>query len=627
MSPNTPPGTPPSDEPDPQQTIAYRPNRQPGRYPPSAGPLPPGYGARQPYGQQPYGSAQQPDYGPTPAQDQAYDQTRALPSQGYEETRVGDPLAFDQPGYGQQPYGQQGYGQQPYTQVDYGQQAYAQAGYGQQPYDRPQTGWHSGPEVLSGGPAPARRGKRPWILAIVAALVVALIGTGSVYAINLLSGGGTQPYEVLPQNALGYLRVDLDPAANQKLALFQIARKFTVTKDSFTGDDPREALFDALTKNAGLKDIDFARDIDPWLGSRIGVALTPPADGKRDPRPVIAIQVTDREAARTGITKLLQGEQAGIAFREDYALVAETQAEADGFATGPTLADNADFTGDMNTVGEQGVFSFWLNVDGLATIGEALGAADENTLKQIAGMRLAGALRFDGSYVELAGIARGAASLKGSTEGVARLGDLPGTTAGAFSISNAGPNFAKQWEEISRAAGRDRSIQQFLTSVRQAGLSLPDDVVTLLGTNLTVALDANGLEANQPRIGARLTTDVAKAQQVIAKIEQMVAAQGSPLRLGKATADGTLAIASTQEYAQQLAQSGNLGDSETFRLAVPNGDESTSALFVDLDKIEKLYLSNLRGEERQNLEVLRAIGLSATHANDEMTFSLRLLFN
>ncbi|MFC7644561.1 hypothetical protein ACFQX6_30555 [Streptosporangium lutulentum] len=105
-----------------------------------------------------------------------------------------------------------------------------------------------------------------------------LVGGGSVFAVNLLSGGGTQPHDVLPGDAMGYLRLDLDPAANQKVALFNIARKFTVTKDSFRGDDPRTAIFNLLKKDTqGLGKIDYAADVEPWLGSRIGMAvLSPP---------------------------------------------------------------------------------------------------------------------------------------------------------------------------------------------------------------------------------------------------------------------------------------------------------------------------------------------------------------
>ena len=95
------------------------------------------------------------------------------------------------------------------------------------------------PEHRTARPHARPKGGKGWLIAAIAALIVVLVGGGGVFAVNLLSGGGAQPHDVLPGDAMEYVRLDLDPAANQKLALFSIARKFTVTKDSFSGDDPR----------------------------------------------------------------------------------------------------------------------------------------------------------------------------------------------------------------------------------------------------------------------------------------------------------------------------------------------------------------------------------------------------
>ncbi|MCG5220516.1 DUF3352 domain-containing protein [Streptosporangium soli] len=483
------------------------------------------------------------------------------------------------------------------------------------------------------GSAPAQsgggKGKRSWIIAGIAALIVALIGGGGVYAASLLSGAGAQPHEVLPAAAIGYLRVDLDPAANQKVALFTIARKFQATKDAFAGDDPRKALFDSLKKQGAVGEIDFAKDVEPWLGSRLGFAALPPAQGADEPGFVAAVQVTDQEQARAGLAKLMGQEKLGIAFRDDYALISQTQAEADKYAQGPTLAENPDFTGDIDSVGEQGVLSFWGDLDKITKLAPAMTAGqDPEALKQLAGLRFAGALRFDGSYVELAGLARGAQALNAGDPAAARIADLPASTIGALSISGLGEMFSKQWAQINKMSGSDPTIQQFITGAQQSGLSIPQDVVTLLGENLTVAVDENGLTGSTPKIGARIVTDPAKGQEVLGKIEKLLASQGTGApQLGKVAGDGVLAVASSQEYAQQLSEAGTLGESETFQTAVPDADSSTFALFVDLDKAEKLYLQSVQGENRQNLQALRAVGFSGKQAGAEASFSLRVLFN
>ncbi|GAA4194026.1 hypothetical protein GCM10022252_37920 [Streptosporangium oxazolinicum] len=622
MPANNPPDQSPTPGQQPDRTIAYRWNEGAQRndqphtqaYPQNGQP---GY-------PQPSGGYQQGQ--PYPQQGQPYQQQN--PQQGYQQ---------------QQPYGQQNYGQQaaqqPYGQ-QYGQQQpgyqqQQQQNYGQQAYAQQPGNWQQGPDFLSAGPPPgppARKGGKGWLLAVIAALVVALVGGGGFFAVNLLSGGGAQPHDVLPGNAIGYVRLDLDPAANQKVALFTIARKFTVTKDSFTGEDPRQAIFDQLKKGTGGFDkVDYAADIEPWLGVRVGVAALPPAKAGAEPGVVVAVQVTDQDKAKAGIAKLMGEEKYGIAFREDYALLTPTQADADRAVTAEPLSGNANFSDDLGALGETGVLSFWADAGKLAGMAPQLAAQDPTALAQIKNVRVAGALRFDGEYVELAGISRGAEGLDMGTPEASRIGTLPASTAGAISISGLGEVIGKQWAQVMKSADQAAGggVQQFADQAKQRyGLALPDDLVTLLGENITLALDSNGLSGNQPRFGAKIVTDPAKAQEVVGKIEKFLVDSGTAVpQLAKVPGDGVFVLASAQDYATELNKDGALGDSETFQLAVPNAGEATFAVYADLDKVENLYLNGLQGEEKANLQVLRAVGISGTQSGSEASFSMRLLFN
>ena len=82
-----------------------------------------------------------------------------------------------------------------------------------------------------------------------------------------------------------------------------------------------------------------------------------------------------------------------------------------------------------------------------------------------------------------------------------------------------------------------------------------------------------------------------------------------------------------QDYAAELAKDGALGDSESFKIAIPNADEATFAVYVDLDKVEKLYLQGLQGDDKANLQTLRAVGMSGTQSGGDSSFALRVLFN
>ncbi|MFF5113409.1 DUF3352 domain-containing protein [Streptosporangium sp. NPDC000509] len=619
MPANNPPNQSPDPGQQPDRTIAYRWNEgaQPNDQPRT----------------QAYPQNGQPGY---PQPSGGYQQGQPYPQQGQPYPQQQQP-GHRQQGYGQQPYGQQNYGQQ--AGQPYGQQAgqpYGQQqGYGQQAYGQQAGNWQQGPDFLSAGPPPgppARKGGKGWLLAVVAALVVALVGGGGFFAINLLSGGGAQPHDVLPGNAVGYIRLDLDPAANQKVALFNIARKFTTTKDSFSGEDPRKAIFDLIKKDADdLGKVDYATDIEPWLGVRVGVAALAPAKAGAEPGVVVAVQVTDQDKATAGIAKLMGKEKYGIAFRDDYALLTPTQAEADKAVAAEPLSGNADFSDDLSALGETGVLSFWADAGKLAEMAPELAAQDPTVLAQVKNARVAGALRFDSEYVELAGISRGVENLDMGDPEPSRISTLPASTAGAISISGLGEVVGKQWAQLMKSADQAAGggVQQFTDQAKQNyGLALPDDLVTLLGKNITIALDSNGLDGNQPKFGAKIVTDPAKAQEVVGKIERFLADSGTAVpQLAKVPGDGVFVLGSAQDYAAELNKDGALGDSETFQLAIPNAGEATFALYADLDKVENLYLGNLQGDEKANLQVLRAVGVSGTQSGNEGTFSMRLLFN
>ncbi|MEU6410751.1 DUF3352 domain-containing protein [Microbispora sp. NPDC046933] len=480
-------------------------------------------------------------------------------------------------------------------------------------------------------PPPPSRGRRGrgWILALVAAVLVGVVGGGGVWAASKLSGGGTQPQDVLPANALAYVRLDLDPSAGQKLALFGIARKFSATRDSFGGDDPRKALVTAVQKDdPDLSKVDYARDVEPWLGDRVGLAALP-SDGGGDPVGALAVQVKDEAAARTGIAKMGLGDgKGGLAFRDGYAIIATSQKLADEYAKAAPLSGEPRFAADLDALGEQGVLSFWMDVEKIAEAGWSDVTATP-VLQQIRGMRFAGALRFSGDYAELAGITRGGTAMPGRPEPV-KIGQLPASTVAAASISGLGDLLREQWPSIEQTAtgsGGDM-VKQVLDEARaRYGLSLPDDLATLLGRSLTLALDEQDLDGPQPRVGAVLTTDTAKARDVVDRVKGHLNGMERSADFATAEGDGRFVIASTQEYADALNGAGTLGESETFKIAVPDAANATYALYADLDRLEKLYLDGLNGQERADAEKLRAIGLSGTQGEDGSTFTLRVVFN
>lgn len=116
-------------------------------------------------------------------------------------------------------------------------------------------------------------------------------------------------------------------------------------------------------------------------------------------------------------------------------------------------------------------------------------------------------------------------------------------------------------------------------------------------------------------------------------------------KYGLAFRDDYALISTTQQLADKYAaEQGSLADNAELAGVVRGGKDltggaelpgsplaalpaTTFGLFVDLDKVEKLYLANLQGEEKANAQVLRAVGFGGTQTDTKVSFSLRVLFN
>ncbi len=132
---------------------------------------------------------------------------------------------------------------------------------------------HGGPV----GPQPrSGRGGRRKGLVIGGALVgFGALATGGVFAYSAYFASGPQPAEALPADTVGYLSVDLDPSGQQKLEALKTLRKFPAFKENAglgTDDDLREKLFDSIQGDGVCPEVDYADDIEPWLGDRMAVA-------------------------------------------------------------------------------------------------------------------------------------------------------------------------------------------------------------------------------------------------------------------------------------------------------------------------------------------------------------------
>ncbi|MDX6247145.1 MAG: hypothetical protein QOF10_505 [Kribbellaceae bacterium] len=532
------------------------------------------------------------------------------------------------PGAGASPYGQ-GAGQPQYGggqgQPQYGPGAgQPQYGGGQPPYG---AGY---PLAQEWEPEPKkRRGKLIPLVAVLA--VLAVVSGGAVFAYARLNGGD-QPAAVLPGNAVAYARIDLNPSAGQKVAALRFLMKFPSAKEQIgltsDKDDLRLKLFELIKEDAGdnLADVDFDKDIKPWLGDRAGIAALPGQEDK--PEVVVAVQVKNEDEATKGLDKLFAAEQdkPKRAFAKGYVLLSDQQAPVDAAVAASkkdSLQDNAKFDKDMSALGEQGFASFWADTKGLA-----LASGNRLTDEQRAALpegSAAAALRFDSQYVELKGVVHGDRSLKVSnSEAGDVVAKLPDTTAGALALSDGANLVSTIWTQLEKSTGNAGINLGELTKnfTDEYGLVLPDDLKPLLGNNLAISIDKE--TANGPKIAARMETDPAKAEEVVKKVTDLIRTR-TPVNvpIEQAKDEDTLVISTQQGYAEEVLKGGNLGQSENFKQAIPDSKGAVMVGYVDFEAAASL---SDRLTSDKDYAALRSAGYTVRVANDgEADFTLRVV--
>ncbi|HEV8055239.1 MAG TPA: hypothetical protein VGP51_01995, partial [Nocardioidaceae bacterium] len=132
-------------------------------------------------------------------------------------------------------------------------------------------------EPLQQPPQKKRRGLIVGVVVGVIAAVALPLGAFALY--QSLSGGGSQPDDVLPgDGALAYFRIDLDPSASQKVNALRFLDNFPSFSEATGIDNPeqdvREVIFDAIADETDC-DVEFS-DVDAWLGERMGMVVLAP---------------------------------------------------------------------------------------------------------------------------------------------------------------------------------------------------------------------------------------------------------------------------------------------------------------------------------------------------------------
>lgn len=551
--------------------------------------------------------------------------------------------------------------------------------YGQQPgwdtgYDSGATRIAAPPTVppytppTPGGGGGGGNGRRIGIIALISVMVAAVLGGGAFAAFKVF-GGGPQPADALPASTLGVVSVDLDPSATQKISAIKTLRKFPGIKKQLglqADDDLRRYFFDKAIKNTGCKDaISYDTDVKPWIGDR--AALAGVKLGSGNPSPAAVLEVTDVSKARAAVKKIITCSKAsndfGYAFSSKFLILSDSTKHAqeivDQGKKSP-LSKDAAYKKWTGAAGDAGVINFYVakaaapylsDSGSLAKLG--LGEADEfgssgvvgeasayvagsaagsdsartastpSFLKDFQG--LGGTIRFADGGFELE-TASGGADVAGSGDAGDQVASLPKDTALALGVSVPDGAVKSMLDSVSKSSGT--SADQLIQEVQsELGITLPDDLETLLGKSLVLSVggdvpdDLSQLKspADLP-IGLSVEGDPTKIKGVISKIEAHTGASLDELQLVQSTSGDHYTLATSQKYADKIGQKGSLGDDSTFKQVVPHAEKSSSVFYVNFDSqwpqaIDSAQNSDDEGSGGEdsfmkNVDPLKALGAS-----------------
>jgi hypothetical protein len=536
-----------------------------------------------------------------------------------------------------------------------------------------------GPEYLessAGSPvASSERStdSRKRLLALGGLVGVMAVGGGAVWAASSFLGTGAQPAEAMPASSLGYVSIDLDPSGGQKIEAIKTLRKFPAFKEKIgleTDDDLREKLFEEIVKSGECEGLDYASDVEPWLGDRAAVGA---ADlGGDTPTPILVVQVKDAGKAEDGLDNLLEvcggesgesgesGDTGGYVISGDWIVVGKNEAEAqkvvDATEEG-SLADDEDFKTWTGQAGDPGFVSMYAApeageflgryIEDMAGMGSMFGASSadgmefdpdtgefgesapaespsvppelQQALDEFGGA--AATMRFDDGAVEVemaySNDQQDLAKRFLGDAGVEMVEGLPDDTVAAFGLG-----FDEGWAQamldyFAATSGGEADVDEMLAQAEsETGLDLPADLETLFGEGVAIGLgggidpDAivNGGPAELP-LGIKIKGDAEEIQAVLDKVKELAGPEVAPY-LEVTESDGYAVLGTNDDYKAALESKGSLGETEAYGKVIEDGAASVLFLNFDADDDWLVRLTEDEPELSENLAPLSAVGVS-----------------
>jgi hypothetical protein len=500
------------------------------------------------------------------------------------------------------------------------------------------------------------------LAALVAAAAVALpiAGCGSS---SSASGGdaGADPAAYLPASSPVYVEAQVQPEGDLKASTEAVAKKILRT------GDPGGKLVQLLDKGLSDDQATYAKDVEPWLGKRIGLGITTLAGGH--PEVAAAIASKDDDAAKTFVEARKGAEERkyrDVSYRyvvkDDLAMAAVDHAVVVGTErgfksaidarSGDQLAGATRFKEARETVGTDGLGFFYADPARIfdMALGAAKGAggagAQAEALRGLlagAGMRsIAGKLDVASDAVRLdAAIIGMKAATTGKGDGPGAVAAVPAGSWLSAGVGDVGGTLEKALAQAGTSGGIGgidpaAMLQQLKGSL---GVDVQKDLLSWMGD---AAVFVRGTSVND--LGGALVVqskDPAASREAIGSLKRLLTtfdvktqpltgvdgAEGLTLSAGKLP-EGVLIASKDDKFVvaygraalkDALAGGSPLGDTAPFKAAAGLLDGAKPSLFLDTPQVVKLLAATAGNDPgfAKAKPTLDAFGPAAAGASSE----------
>ena len=383
------------------------------------------------------------------------------------------------------------------------------------------------------------------------------LATGAICALLVVAGcssgtGDTDPATLAPAATPVLVEVTVDPAGDQETALRELMANFPGGDAEASGGLISSLIATGLT--AAGAPIDYAEDIQPWLGESAALIVTGINGETQEPDVAVVLSTTDAEQAKAALEKTFPGGRSATQQGVEYKLDAsgeETLAVGliDNFVVigtpsaftaavdaskGESLSESDTYANVISQLPESRIAAFYIDPKALVQIGtETAGmggpemAAQQAALEQV--QPIVGSVAADANGVAIDSVTAKVPGMVVPPPGVDVLSTLPGNSGVALGIPDLGPSVKASLEQAGGSTGMDpATINTFIqsatgidaialldwignTGIFVSGSSLDDVGGGLVIESKDPAASADSLESIQGLLGKEKDVSLGKA--------------------------------------------------------------------------------------------------------------------